>query len=53
MAIKVIKKIEIRCDTCKKIIATGKTDTGSLEVMERYTEIFCTDCHKLPIEENS
>jgi hypothetical protein len=54
MAIKSIKKIEIVCDTCKKVIATGTTTTEvvlALEQNEKYTEIYCIDCRKLPPQE--
>lgn len=49
MAIKLKKRIEIDCDTCNKIIATGKITTKTLlsfEENEKYNEIYCTDCVK-------
>ena len=51
MALRSIKKLEITCDTCGKIVATGQTSTQVLNVLEadaRYTEIHCTECRKLP-----
>ena len=56
MAIRLIKSVEIFCDTCKKIIATGKTSTQVCDVLEKeekYTELFCTDCVKLPAKEET
>ncbi len=53
MAIVSIKKLEINCDTCKKVIATGRTTTDVLVAFEahaRFTETFCTDCVKLAVE---
>lgn len=54
MGIRSIKKLRITCDTCKKLIATGKSSTDFIskaEEEQRYTEIFCTDCVKLSVEE--
>jgi RNase P subunit RPR2 len=54
MAIKCIKRLTITCDNCKKTIATGQTATevvSSFEENEKYTEIYCTDCIKLPPQE--
>jgi hypothetical protein len=56
MAFKCIQKLEIKCDNCKKIIATGKTSSEFIKSAEeelRYTEIFCTDCVKLPLAQSS
>lgn len=52
MAIRLIKNIEIKCDTCQEIIATGKTSSQTCKVLEheeKYTKIYCTDCVKLSI----
>lgn len=54
MAIRSIKKLEILCDTCKKVIATGLTSTDVLKVLEQdaqFTEIYCIECRKLPNED--
>lgn len=51
MAIRSIKKLEIICDTCGKVIATGVSSTELISMAEqevRFTEIYCTDCRKLP-----
>lgn len=56
MAIRSIKYLQIICDTCKKVIAIGKTSTEFLLVAEqetRFTEVFCTECVKLPCKEDS
>lgn len=55
MAIRVIEKGNITCDSCKKEIATVKSSREFFEacmvfqVEEKYTQIRCMECSEKPI----